>query len=244
MFRFIIAAVWTTLFLILSLPIIFVEWIIGFIWPRAKAVSSQWIVTRAFKVLIFIAGTDITFIGEDRIPSDSPVLYVPNHRSIFDIIITYTRCPRQTGYVAKNETKKIPVFSIWMAFMNCQFLNRKDLRSGLKVILKCVDLIKAGSSICIFPEGTRNKGSEDLLPFHDGSLKIAEKANCPIIPVSINNTEQIFEAHFPKIKKCKVVIEYCNPIYPSDFTKEEKRKISESVQESILETYQKNKSLF
>ena len=46
---------------------------------------------------------------------------------------------------------------------------------------------KHGISICIFPEGTRNKGEElSLLPFHNGSFKIAEKTGCPIIPMSLN----------------------------------------------------------
>lgn len=243
MIRFIIALIWTILFLILSIPVIIIEFLIGLAFPKAKARSSQWIVTHAFRVLTFIAGTKITFIGEENIPSDTAVLYVPNHRSIFDIIMTYPRCKRLTGYVAKKETKKIPIFSIWMSFMNCQFLDRKDLRKGLKVILKCVDLIKDGVSVCIFPEGTRNKGNDPLLPFHDGSLKIAEKAGCPIIPIAINNSEQIFEAHFPKLKSVKVTIEYCKPIDPNSFSKEEKRKISDTVQAEILEAYTRNQSL-
>ncbi len=72
----------------------------------------------------------------------------------------------------------------------------------LKTILQAIDYVKHGISICIFPEGTRNKGEElSLLPFHNGSFKIAEKTGCPIIPMSLNNTCDIFEGHFPFIKK-------------------------------------------
>lgn len=243
MFRFIVAALWTTVFLILSIPVIIIEFFIGLFSPKTRAKHSQAINCAAFKVLKAIAGTKLTVKGLSNVPSAEPVLYVPNHRSIFDIILTYPLCPRQTAYVAKKETGKIPIFNIWMSFMNCQFLDRKDLRKGLKVILKCADLVKEGSSVCIFPEGTRNKTAETLLPFHDGSLKIAEKSGCKIVPVAINNSEKIFEAQFPKIRKAKIVIEYCKPIDPSDFSKENKRDISLKVQEEIKAAYEANKAL-
>ncbi len=244
MIRFLLAITWTVLFLILSIPVIIVEWIIGFFAPKAKAVSSQWIVTNAFRVLIFLAGTKLTIIGKENVPLDRPVLYAPNHRSIFDIIITYTLVPRQTGYVAKKETKRIPIFSIWMAFMNCLFLDRSDLRDGLRVINKATELIKNGSSICIFPEGTRNKTDNPLGEhFHDGSLKIAEKAQCPIIPVSINNSDDIFEAHLPKVKKTHVIIEYGKPIETQGLSHLKFREVCNEVQTILTDTYLKNKEL-
>lgn len=241
MIRFLLDATWLILFLILSIPVIIVEFFIGLAFPKARAVSSQWIVGKAFKFVIFLAGTKVIIKGRENIPADVPVLFVPNHRSIFDVIITYPYSPKQTGYVAKLETKKFPVFSIWMAFMNCQFLDRKDIRQGLKVINKCADLVKNGTSICIFPEGTRNKSEEDMLPFHDGSFKIAEKANCPVVPIVLNNTDQIFEAHFPKIKKTTITLEYCKPIDVSALPREEKRKVSEMCRNEMLEVYNRNK---
>lgn len=243
MFRFIIALIWTIVFLILSIPIIIILFFIGLFAPDIRAKVSQVIVCFTFKMLKWISGTKLLILGKENVPKDEPVLFTPNHRSIFDIILTYPLCKRQTAYIAKKETKKIPVFSIWMSFMNCQFLDRKDLRQGLKVVCKAADLIKAGKSVCIFPEGTRNKGSEDLLDFHDGSFKIAEKAGCKIVPVSINNSEAIFEKQFPKIRKTTVVIEYLKPIDPSSFERTRKREISETAQKEILEAYHNNKHL-
>ena len=244
MIRFVLAIAWTVIFLVLSIPIIIIEWLIGFIWPHAKSRSSQWIVTKAFAVLVFIAGTKVTFIGEENVPKDRPVLYTPNHRSIFDIIITYIKCPRQTGYVAKKEIKKIPIFSIWMLFMNCQFLDRSDLREGLKMINRCVELINDGSSVCIFPEGTRNKTYEqDVMEFHEGSFKIAEKTGCTIVPITINNSEDVFEAHFPKVRKCHVIIEYGKPIETKGLSKQECRQLSSKIHDIIEETYRNNQTL-
>lgn len=71
-----------------------------------------------------------------------------------------------------------------MRYLHCLFLDRKDIKQGLKTILTAIEKIKSGISICIFPEGTRNKNKDELelLPFHEGSFKIASKSGCAIHP--------------------------------------------------------------
>ena len=73
-----------------------------------------------------------------------------------------------------------------------------DIRNGMKTILQGVDYVKDGISITIFPEGTRSEG-DGLLPFKEGSLKIAEKTGCKIIPMVQNNTECCFEKQKPRV---------------------------------------------
>lgn len=68
----------------------------------------------------------------------------------------------------------MPCISRWMRYINCQFLDRENVREGLKTILNCIELIKKGTSIFLFPEGTRGLGGE-MLPFKDGGFKIATK---------------------------------------------------------------------
>ena len=55
------------------------------------------------------------------------------------------------------------------------------------------------------------------------ALKLATKSGCPIIPIAMNNTAEIFEAHFPRITKTKVVLEYGAPIYPDQLPKEDQK---------------------
>ena len=205
--------------------------------------SSLAIVNWAFRWCLRLSGVKITYIGEERIPKDQAVLYIGNHRSYFDILMTYVRVPRPTGYVAKLEMLKIPLLSHWMKNLHCLFLDRKDLKQGAKIILAAIGKIKDGISICIFPEGTRNKIADTFLPFHAGSFKIAEKSGCPIIPIALNNAGDVFEDHFPKIKKTHVVIEYGEPIYPNELSKEEKKKLADITLERIKEVYFKNKEL-
>ena len=138
---------------------------------------------------------------------------------------------------------KIPRLRNWMKAISCLFLDREDIRKGMQMVLDAIAKIKSGISICIFPEGTRNKSDDDFLPFHGGSLKIAEKSGCPIIPVAINGSDDVFEKHVPKIIKTTVVIEFRPAIYPASLEKEEKRRLHDMVFSQIKETYEKNKKL-
>ena len=243
MFRFICIVIFLILFLILTVPILIVEWIIGKFAPNARDISSLRIVQWGFKVILKITGVKTTVIGEENIP-DEAVLFVGNHRSYFDILLTYSRCKHLTGYVAKKEMLKYPLLRDWMKALHCLFLDRDNVREGLKTILQAIDYVKEGISICIFPEGTRNTGEElSLLPFKGGALKIAEKSGCAIIPLSLNNTIEIFEAHLPRIKKTHVIIEYGAPIYPKDLDRETRKHLDTYVSDIIRETIRKNAAL-
>lgn len=243
MFRFICLVIFLVSFLILSIPVFFVEWVIGKFNRSKRDYSSLRIVQWAFKVILRITGVKVTVIGEENVP-DEPVLFIGNHRSFFDILLTYSRCRRLTGYVAKKEMEKIPLLSTWMKFLYCLFLDRSNPKEGLKTILTGIDYIKKGISVCIFPEGTRNKGEElSLLPFHEGSFKMATKTGCAIVPISMNNTNAIFEKQFPRIKKVHVVLEYGAPIYPDRLAPEEKKHIGTYCQTIIQETITKNAPL-
>ena len=194
-------------------------------------------------ILVF-AGAKLTVIGEDRIPKGQAVLYIPNHQSYFDIVITYSRCPGLTGYVSKDFMQKVPLLSNWMKHLYCLFLNRSDMKAGMKMILTGIEYINKGISICIFPEGTRNPHPENgLLPFKEGSLKMAEKTGCPIIPIAISGSQDIWEKHLPFIRKCKVIVEYGEPIYLNQLDKEQRKFSGAYTQSKIEEMLEKHKSL-
>ncbi|PXV90280.1 1-acyl-sn-glycerol-3-phosphate acyltransferase [Lachnotalea glycerini] len=239
MIRFILVSLFLITFLILSIPIHLIEWIIGKFNPQLKNKSSQNIVQWAFKVILFISGVQLTIKGFDNVPKDKAVLYIGNHRSYFDIVITYSLAPGLTGYIAKKEMEHIPLLSTWMKFLHCLFLDRDNIKEGLKTILTGIEYIKSGISICIFPEGTRNSGPK-MLPFKEGSLKMADKTGCPIIPFAMTNTRDIFENHFPKIKKTHVILEYGTPIYPKELDREQRKFLGAYTQNIIQEIYDEN----
>lgn len=245
MIRFILTCILVIGYLILSIPILLVEWIIGKFSPMTKEISSLRIIQAVFRFLLLVAGVKVTVLGEENVPKDQAVLYIGNHRSYYDILLTYSRCPRRTGYVAKKEMLRYPLLNIWMKYLHCLFLDREDIKQGLQTILTAIEKVKSGISICIFPEGTRSRTDSelDMLPFHEGSFKIATRAKCPIIPIAITGTAQIFEAHFPKITPAHVILEYGNPIYPDELSKEDKKHLGTYTQECIRQMLLKHQEM-
>jgi len=187
-----------------------------------SSVIAQKFVRFGFWFVTLPTGMKKTVLGLENIPKDTPVLYVSNHRSLADIPMAYMTVPNLTGFVAKKEIKKAPFLSWWMVLVNCLFLDRSDMRAGMQMILDGIDSIKQGYSIFIAPEGTRSRTNE-MLPFKEGSLKMADKTGCPIIPVAISGTDDVFENSFPWVKKAATVIEYGKPVYPDQLSKEDRK---------------------
>ena len=242
MFRFLMTSGLIILFLVLSIPLLLIEWIIGKFNPEWKDRSCQAIVQWAFRCCAFMAGARTDYIGMENIPKEGSFLYVGNHRSYFDIVLTYLCFPRPTGYVAKSEMNSIPLLSTWMRNIHCLFLDRKNIKEGVKAILRGIEEIKSGISICIFPEGTRST-TDDFLPFREGSFRMAEKSKCPIIPISITNSSALWEDHMPRMKKSHVIIEFGKPIVLTELSKEDRKFLGAYVQNEIKKMYDKNKKI-
>lgn len=242
MLRLFFAVLFLLIFFIISIPLFLIEFLIGRCNRHAMVASSQAIVVMAFRVLLLICGVKRTVIGRENVPKDEAVLYIANHRSYFDVPVAYAALPTLTGFMAKKEIGKIPFLSTWMRFLQCLFLDREDIKQGLRTVLKAIEQVKAGYSIFISPEGTRNHGKE-MLPFKEGSFKVAEKTACAIIPVALTNTDDIFENHFPKVKSVHVVLEFGKPIYPDQLDKEQRKFLGAHVQGIIKEMLDKNSAL-
>ena len=226
MIRFIIMALTIALFLILGLPLLLAETILGKFNEPLMRRSSLRIVQFMFRLLLKMSGARVTVIGQEKIPTDQPVLYVANHRSYFDILVGYTNVIGLCGFISKKEMDKFPILNLWMRKLYCLFLDRDNLRAGLDTILKAIDQVKHGVSIFICPEGTRHQG-EEMLPFKEGGMKIAEKTGCPVIPVAIHGTDDLFENHFPFVRPADVTVWFGDPIYTADLERAEKKHLGE-----------------
>jgi 1-acyl-sn-glycerol-3-phosphate acyltransferase len=238
--RTIIILILYVILAIISIPAYLIEFIIRKINPMAAAKVAQVIVKGVFNIVMFISGCRKTIVGVENIPKDTPVMYAANHRGFYDIILAYATVPNQTAFISKIEIKKMPCVGQWMYFLNCLFMDRGDVKQNLNVILKAISLVKEGYSVYIAPEGTRN-ATDTLLEFKEGSMKIATKGKCPIVPVCFHGTEEIFENRLPWIHKGKIRIEYGKPIYPEELDKETRKHLGAYVRDVVADMYAKGK---
>ena len=157
MIRLILVVLAVVLYLIFSIPVLSYLKNLEKKDPKAAAKKSLDLVRWILGIVRDLAGITYEVRGLEHIPSDRAVLYVGNHRSYFDIVMGYTTVPAPTGFIAKKEMIGIPLLSQWMVQMNCLFLDRSNIKEGLKTILTGIEKVKGGISMWIFPEGTRNK---------------------------------------------------------------------------------------
>ena len=187
--------------------------------PQEASRIAQEQVQKVFKHLLKISGVTIEVNGLENIP-DEASLFVGNHSSYFDIIVTGATIPGGVGFVAKDSLGKIPGLSSWMKHIHCLFLDRSDVRKGLQTILEGVDYLKEGYSMCIYPEG--------------GSLKMAQRAKAPVVPVAITGTRDIFENNPGlRVYPSHVTISFGKPFKFSDLPAAEKKFAGEHVKKAI-----------
>ncbi|MBQ0059830.1 MAG: 1-acyl-sn-glycerol-3-phosphate acyltransferase [Lachnospiraceae bacterium] len=242
MIRTIILLLFFIIFFILTTPLLIIEWFIGKKDPKKARLRTAARVKWGLTVATKLAGIKLTVKGVENVPTDRGILFVGNHQSFFDIIATYSTLPVATGFVAKQSIAKVPFLSTYMRRIRCLFLNRENLKEGAKTILQAAEYVKDGTAIFIYPEGTRNKSKDEtaLLPFHGGSFKIAQKSKCPIVPVAITGTAEVFENHMPFVKAHAVTIEYGTPLSYAEMEPEVRKNVGEYYQNLIGEMVKKN----
>ena len=128
--------------------------------------------------------------GEEKIPQDGRFVFVSNHRSGFDPFANIWNLRKYNiSYISKPSNMEIPIAGKIAYGAGFLPINRKNDREALKTIIQASNYIKNDfCSMGIYPEGTRSKTSE-VLPFHAGSFKLAQKAKVPVVIASTHGTE-------------------------------------------------------
>ena len=170
--------------------------------------------------------TKVNIIGKENIPNE-PCVFVSNHQAIFDAFLLLATIDSVTGFIAKKEIDKIPLIGKWMREIHTIYLDRSNIREGMKVIIEGAEHVKNGFNMVIFPEGTRSLSSE-MGEFKKGSLKLALKAKAPVVPITIDGTYRVLEVG-KKVRGHKITIMFHKPIYVQNLSKEEQKDISETV---------------
>ena len=151
--------------------------------------SSTWVMTKIARIKLHVTGKELL--------PDGRFLMVSNHRSKFDPILSWLVFgDRQLSFISQPENFKVFVYGRLIHRLCFMAIDRENPRNAVKTINRAVDLINRDvASVAVYPEGTRNYG-EGLLPFHNAMFKIAQKANVPLVVVTVKNTYDI-QKNFP-----------------------------------------------
>lgn len=179
-----------------------------------------------------VSGVKLKVEGLENVPKEA-CCFVANHQGNFDILAILAAIKKPMGFIAKKELKKVPIVSKWMENIRCVFIDRENVRESVKAINEGVENLKSGYSMGIFPEGTRSKG-KNVGEFKKGSLKMATKANVPIVPITIDGSYKIFEEHNGWLRKGEIKVFIGKPIYLEELSIEEQKNLAEIVKGEIV----------
>ena len=199
----------------------------------------RFIVKYTLPLIIWLAKVKINLTGmdPDDIPKDRRMLFVCNHQHDFDPAVIYSVFPdNRIGFIGKKDIlSKMPFIGKIMRLLDGLFIDRENDREAAKTIIEASRVLKAEkASIGLFPEGYTSKTCE-LLPFRNGSFKIALKAKVPIVVCVINKTRAI-----PK-RMCrfttKVDFKIVDVVYPESFEGMNTAELGDMIHEKMEKAY-------
>jgi 1-acyl-sn-glycerol-3-phosphate acyltransferase len=157
------------------------------------------------------SGIAVRIYGADRL-ANPPYTVMCNHQSALDIFSLLAALPLSFKWIAKRELFSIPFLGWAMKMAGHISLDRENPREALKAIDDAARRIREGTSVIIFPEGTRSEDGA-LLPFKKGGFSLALRAKVPIAPMAVRGTSNLQpKGHFLPRGKGVVEIVIGEPI--------------------------------
>ncbi len=145
------------------------------------------------RVLCFLTPVSVKVFGKENIDPGQSYIITPNHQSMYDIFVLYGWIGIDIRWMMKKELRKVPGVGFGSEKVGHIFLDRSNQRAALKSLSEAKQKLQGGTSVVIFPEGTRGNGQE-LQAFKRGAFKLAIDLQLPILPVTISGTQKILGA--------------------------------------------------
>jgi len=172
--------------------------------------------------------------GAERLTPGRSYIFAANHQSQFDIFALQGYLGFDFRWMAKLELFKIPIFGPAMRMAGYIPVDRAHGRKAIKSLDEAAARIAGGTSVLIFPEGTRSPDGR-LLPFKAGAMVLAIKAGVPLVPVAIVGTHQILPKGKLLFKPGRVEIRVGEPIETRNYSLKQKQELAELLQEKVAE---------
>lgn len=178
--------------------------------------------------------------GLENIPKENGFVFFPNHQGLFDVLVFLESCPVPFSFVIKKEASNIILLKQVTSALRSIVIDREDIRQSMEVINKMAEEVQKGRNFLIFPEGTRSKMGNRLLPFKGGTFKSAVKAKCPIVPCALIDSFKPFDEN--SIAPVTVKLIYLQPIYYEEYASMKTPEIANMVKtkiETVIAEYEK-----
>ena len=173
------------------------------------------------KTILFFSGVTVFLEGSEHIHDDETYVFMANHQSMFDILVLFAHLPVQYRWLAKKELFHIPLFGHAMGKVGHISIERSDRRSAHKSLVNAARKIAEGTSVVIFPEGSRSQDGI-LKPFKPGGFHLAVRSKRPIVPIVISGTRDVMQKGSMRIVPATVTIRIHSPVDVQGYGRDKK----------------------
>lgn len=203
------------------------------LFATSNANMGHWFACLWGYIQVKTAGVKVKIIGMEKLNTKKPCVYMANHQSWFDIFILLAYLPVQFRWLAKEELYRIPILGLAMRRIGYIPIDRSNRTKALKSLAKAAEKIREGTSVMVFPEGTRSKNGV-LLPFKKGGFILAIQSGQPIVPISISGSYRILSKGKWCVHPGEVTVIIHDAIPTEGFGLESRNEILKKVREVIL----------
>jgi 1-acyl-sn-glycerol-3-phosphate acyltransferase len=187
--------------------------------------------------LLYVGGIRVTVKGMQNLEPGRSYIFMANHQSNFDIPVLLGRLPAQFRWLAKVELFKIPVFGPAMRGCGYISIDRSDRKRAFASLARAAETIRAGTSVMIFPEGTRSLDGR-IKGFKKGGFVLSVDAGVPIVPILLRGTFEIMPKGRLMIRRRPVTMTICPPIETADYTRKTKNQLIEKVRTTMISQFE------
>lgn len=174
--------------------------------------------------------------GREYLETHQPCIYVANHQSALDLATLGAVYPRRTILIGKKELLWIPFFGVFYVAAGNILIDRQRTVKAVAGLSEAVEAIrKKSASIWIFPEGTRNKSGQGLLPFKRGAFHMALQAGVPVVPIVCSSMAELANWNKKRLGGGKMKIRILPPIDTAPYEEKEVEKLTREVKDRMLE---------
>lgn len=208
--------------------------LIDLLWIRKSEVKAQVFPRYWGRILCVLAGVRVKVEGIENIHPEQTYIFAGNHCSQYDIFSFQGFFPHDFRWIAKKELFRIPLFGQAMHRVGYIPIDRSHGRQAMKSLDEAAKRIASGSSVLIFPEGTRSADGK-LQEFKTGAVLLAIKAGVPIVPLGFNGSYNVLPKGSFLPRGGTIVIRIGEPIVTSHYKTADKQKLAMELHASVAQ---------
>jgi 1-acyl-sn-glycerol-3-phosphate acyltransferase len=201
---------------------------------RKEADSVQGLASWWARSICKAGGVEVVVSTTEQLDPEKPYIFAANHQSQFDIFVLQGFLGVNFRWLAKKELFAVPVWGPAMRRAGYIPIDRSHGRQAIKSLDEAAKKIAAGTSVIIFPEGTRSQDGK-LHDFKAGAMILAIKSGVPIVPVAILGTYEILPKGKMMMTPGKVRIRMGHPIETKKYGSKDKHELAKVSQKAVAE---------